>query len=118
MKCRACGKPVSSFRAYVAKGAEAGSGWFCSPACVHSMYPLAEVKGGFNPGTWLICLPFSLTWKLAKLCIKLTGKGVKLCGKLTWKILKNKWTWTIFTCGMSWAAWKMLNAIYAPRSER
>jgi len=105
MKCRACGKPVSSFRAWIAKGSEAGSGWFCSPECVHKVYPLSDASGGFNPGTWLICLPFSLTWGAIKLCFKLAGK-----------ILKNKWTWTIFTCGFSYLAWKMLNALYAPKS--
>lgn len=104
MKCRNCGKPVSSFRAWVAKGSEAGSGWFCSPQCVHAVYPLSDAEGGFNPGTWLICLPFSLSWKLIKFCFRTIGK-----------ILKNKWTWTIFTCGMSLLAWKMLNALYAPK---
>lgn len=42
----------------------------------------------------------------------------KMLFKIMKPVLKNKWTWTIFTCGLSLVAWKMLNAIYAPKGSK
>ena len=83
------------------------SGLFCSPECARAVDAYAPIhKCGLIDGCLIaiITAPFVLTWW----CIK---KSVKLC----WQAAKNKWVWTIFSCGMAWAAWKLLDKIYNPK---
>ena len=41
---------------------------------------------------------------------------IKTLGKVVCKLITNKWVWTIFSCGLAWAAWKALDKIYAPKN--
>lgn len=95
MKCSTCGKKISFFTAMKSKHA---SGHFCSEACVLAASGSTEFyRGGILE---LICFCFYFPFWL---------------GKIVLKMLKNKWVLTIFTAGLSWVAWKMLNAVYAPK---
>lgn len=109
MKCSNCGKEVNFLLAYKVSGA---SGHYCSEACAMDansdiFTSRADVK---------ICRGGIL--ELIVFCILLPWWIGKLCFKILKPILKNKWTWTIFTCGLSWVAWKMLNALYAPKGPQ
>ena len=56
------------------------------------------------------CLFSAIGW-----LIKALGKVVKALGKVVCKLITNKWVWTIFSCGLAWVAWKVLDKIYAPK---
>lgn len=87
---------------------------FCSKACKEAW---AEKHPGQNPDSideriGKGCLKLVFVWpcKLTWLCIKWSCI-------LSWRIMKNKWCWTICSCGMSWVAWKILDKIYAPKDK-
>ena len=58
--------------------------------------------------TAILLSPITLSIKLIKLICKLFKPLACLC----WKVFTYKWIWTIFTCGMSLVAYKMLKYIY------
>jgi len=99
-KCKICGT------AFIGGGN--GSG-LCPSCGGYSYQKTVDIS-------FLFILPIKLIkWLVIKPCWWLTKKLVPAICRICWKIAKNKWTWTIFTCGMSWVAWKMLDAIYAPK---
>ena len=112
MKCSNCGKSVSFFLAYKVKGA---SGYYCSCSCAQdanadAFTSRADIdrrtyRGGFLE---LFCFFFMLPWWIFKLMLKI----FKPVGRIACKIMFHKWTVTIFTFGMAWAAWKILDKIY------
>lgn len=77
---------------------------FCSKKC-------ADEWSIANPGKSTKTLGARATLGCLGAVIKIPVMFCKLC----WKIIKNKWTWTVCSCGLSIVAWKMLNAIYAPK---
>ena len=114
MKCSHCGKKVKFLLAYKAKGA-AGH-YYCSDKCARDANTDAltsrsavEVYRGGPLELFIFC--FLLPWWFCKLFFKLGRSFFKIAKP----ILKNKWVWTIFSCGLTWVTWKTLNSIYAPK---
>ena len=97
MKCSTCGKKISFFLAYKSKHS---SGRFCSQSCALAATGSSETTRGGVLELICFCIYFPV-WLLLR--------GLKL--------LKNKWVLTIFSCGMTWALWKMLNAVYGPKAK-
>ena len=117
-KCKVCGKQMPLSKMWCFGKSEHGHDWkdtttypkglYCSPECAHSIDPFLPIhQVGWTAGCFLANLksPFTISWWIAK-------KGCKLA----WKLAKNKWVWTIFSCGLSWVAWRMLCAIYEPKT--
>lgn len=109
-KCDYCGKEFRSGPKLV------GGGHYCSIGCAKKVHGEEACK--FAPTgvdivdlIKIIWFPFKAGWWLCKLFFKLLG----LIFKIIKPIVKNKWVWTIFSCGLSWVTWKMLNSIYAPK---
>lgn len=66
-----------------------------------------------NMGCLVACFKFvfgGIGW-IFKTCWRMT----KWCGRVACKIMFNKWSVTIFTFGMAWAAWKILDKIYGKK---
>ena len=108
MKCSNCGKEVNFLLAYKVSGA---IGHYCSVKCAQDanmdmFTSRSDVDKKISRGGILELIVF---------CFLLPWWIIKLCWKMAKPIIKNKWTWTIFTCGMSWVVWKMLNALYGPK---
>ena len=81
---------------------------FCSKVCAKAWASEHPGKSTQTFGTRIILgtllLPFKLIWMICKFFIKCAVK-----------ILKNKWFWTISTCGFSYLTWKILNSIYGSK---
>ena len=88
---------------------------FCSKGCADAW---CEAHPGQSPYTAGERAAFGCMLAPIKIPLWILKQVFKIfwwVGKLTFKILKSKWTWTIFSCGMAWVAWKMLDAIYSPK---
>ena len=88
---------------------------FCSKACANSWAQAHPGKSTRTFGERVIIGIFTLPFILVKLFLKLGWKLGKQILKYSWKIMKNKWVWTIGTLGFSLLTWKVLNAIYSPK---
>ena len=79
-------------------------GWstrFCSRACKKEWEKAHPGQSADSCSEKVLKLPFVLTWWVF----------VKGC-KCIWWCCKNKWVWTIFSCGFSYLSYRILKAIY------
>ena len=101
MKCTHCGKEVNFLLAYKVPHE---LGHFCSVSCARAEFPMRNIQTTRGGILELIVFLILLPWWIGKLVFKLAKP-----------LIMNKWVWTIFSCGMAWAAWKLLDKIYNPK---
>lgn len=105
-KCMHCGEIYGS-------GEVTGTG--CCPDCKR-MGKTSIGSAKYVDISWIFIAPFKLIkWLVIVPVLWIGKKTLPPIGRFCWAFLKNKWTWNIFTCGFSWVAWKMLDAIYNPK---
>lgn len=81
---------------------------FCSKGCLKTW---CQENPGKSPYTFgerilrgIVLFPILVPWWFCKMFFKILAK-----------FAKNKWVWTICTCGMSWATWKLLDKVYGKK---
>jgi len=116
--CKGCGASFPKGKGFHPNGfrswKDPDAGAYCSESCYNSHTTEAERKSHASSDKlmyWIFFFPFMLVWAMRKPIVWCCKK----IGHACWVVMKNKWTWNIFTCGFSWVAWKMLDAIYNPK---